>query len=71
MSVIVLLPPILTCLCSGVPDLEELLVVAGHPLRPAVQRRPPSEEDLGGGVPVGFQTLWSTLNIQLSVLSEH
>lgn len=44
-------------LYSGVSDLEELLVVASHPLRPAVQRHPPPEEDLGGSVTVGFQPL--------------
>lgn len=36
-------------------DLEELLLVASHPLGPAVQRHPPPEEDLGGGVTVCFQ----------------
>lgn len=42
---------------AGVSDLEELLVVASHPLRLAVQRHPPPEEDLGGSVTVGFQPL--------------
>lgn len=46
---------VVSVLRSGVPDLEELLLVASHPLRPAVQRHPPPEEDLGGGVTVGFQ----------------
>lgn len=35
-------------------DPEELLLVASHPLRPAVQRHPPPEEDLGGSVKVDF-----------------
>lgn len=39
----------------GMSDLEELLLVASHPLCPAVQRHPPPEEDLGGGVTVRFQ----------------
>lgn len=38
----------------GVSDLEELLLIEGHPLCTAVQRHPPPEEDLGGGVAVRF-----------------
>lgn len=38
----------------GVSDLEELLLVEGHPLGAAVQRHPPPQEDLGGGVAVRF-----------------